>query len=602
MKIDDKPSIYNNKDSGIELERYGVWVKNEPEDLIDDEIEEFDKEKDGKSVPEDAFDFDGFLDEDKNPPQKDKSLDNLPQERGDESEDAESFADNQEGGDTEEFPDFDLDDLLNEEIDINQTDAAQESPQEKAPPENTLSNDLLATIANELSALKSEISTLKTELSTIKAAKQPEPAQNGAETTARETGASAENTTGGFFDDDDDKDESIALTEAELDKIIKSDVIQSGEISDEHPVNENEAPVNEDPENEDWTPEPEAGAALEDEFGSDMMIDPAIEELSGMNYNAPPVENGAEAGAEDAGISEDAAINEAPPDVAAAAESPAGEAAADEVVANEVPADDFDFPEFDINELLNVEPTAPDAETASTEGGVSAAEGAIDSEEDDSGEIAGPPVAEEAPPVAEEAHVEIAEPEEFAAPVEDADAETAEPVEEPVEFDLGDIELGESLENAGPEQPEPEAAAFEEEAPVEIAEPEAAAAPVEEAAPALEETPPVLEEGAVEITLPGEEAVTVEETPPVEEAPPMLEEAAPAEIPAQETPASPVASAPVSAGGESVIDEALKNEIKDLLLYMDQLLESLPDEKVNEFAASEKFDTYKKVFKELDLV
>jgi hypothetical protein len=35
---------------------------------------------------------------------------------------------------------------------------------------------------------------------------------------------------------------------------------------------------------------------------------------------------------------------------------------------------------------------------------------------------------------------------------------------------------------------------------------------------------------------------------------------------------------------------------------MDQLLESLPDDKIEEFARSEYFDTYKKLFKELGLV
>jgi hypothetical protein len=34
---------------------------------------------------------------------------------------------------------------------------------------------------------------------------------------------------------------------------------------------------------------------------------------------------------------------------------------------------------------------------------------------------------------------------------------------------------------------------------------------------------------------------------------------------------------------------------------MDQLLESLPEEKIEEFAQSEYFDTYKKLFKELGL-
>ena len=46
----------------------------------------------------------------------------------------------------------------------------------------------------------------------------------------------------------------------------------------------------------------------------------------------------------------------------------------------------------------------------------------------------------------------------------------------------------------------------------------------------------------------------------------------------------------------------LKQELKTVLTYMDQLLEALPDDKIEEFAKSEYFDTYKKLFKELGLV
>ncbi|MCR5172391.1 MAG: hypothetical protein K6B73_05960 [Treponema sp.] len=45
----------------------------------------------------------------------------------------------------------------------------------------------------------------------------------------------------------------------------------------------------------------------------------------------------------------------------------------------------------------------------------------------------------------------------------------------------------------------------------------------------------------------------------------------------------------------------LKTEIKSVLSYMDQLLENLPEDKIAEFAKSEQFDTYKKLFKELGL-
>ena len=45
----------------------------------------------------------------------------------------------------------------------------------------------------------------------------------------------------------------------------------------------------------------------------------------------------------------------------------------------------------------------------------------------------------------------------------------------------------------------------------------------------------------------------------------------------------------------------MKDEIKSVLSYMDQLLESLPEDKISQFAKSEEFNTYKKLFKELGL-
>ena len=45
----------------------------------------------------------------------------------------------------------------------------------------------------------------------------------------------------------------------------------------------------------------------------------------------------------------------------------------------------------------------------------------------------------------------------------------------------------------------------------------------------------------------------------------------------------------------------LKQDIKSVLLYMDQLLENLPEEKIVEFAKSDEFVTYKKLFNELGL-
>ena len=58
---------------------------------------------------------------------------------------------------------------------------------------------------------------------------------------------------------------------------------------------------------------------------------------------------------------------------------------------------------------------------------------------------------------------------------------------------------------------------------------------------------------------------------------------------------------PAPSSGVCSIPEEMKQEIKSVLAYMDQLLESLPEDKIAEFAQSEQFSTYKKLFNELGL-
>ena len=56
-----------------------------------------------------------------------------------------------------------------------------------------------------------------------------------------------------------------------------------------------------------------------------------------------------------------------------------------------------------------------------------------------------------------------------------------------------------------------------------------------------------------------------------------------------------------SAASVDTLPEDLKKDVKSVLEYMDNLLESLPDEKIKEFAKSEHFEVYKKLFTELGL-
>ena len=89
-----------------------------------------------------------------------------------------------------------------------------------------------------------------------------------------------------------------------------------------------------------------------------------------------------------------------------------------------------------------------------------------------------------------------------------------------------------------------------------------------------------------------------EEEEPASAEPSLEEAAAPAEeyeYPEEE------ADEPQDTGSVEAIPEGIRTEIKSVLSYMDQLLESLPEEKIQEFANSDHFDVYKRLFDELGL-
>jgi hypothetical protein len=120
---------------------------------------------------------------------------------------------------------------------------------------------------------------------------------------------------------------------------------------------------------------------------------------------------------------------------------------------------------------------------------------------------------------------------------------------------------------------------------------EADSSVVSEKEESLEETPNETETVEEKI-----EEIPEEIIEEIEEFLPESEESAaviPEPAPANEPPAS---------GDFSGIPANLKTELKTVLSYMDQLLEALPDDKIEEFAKSDYYDTYKKLFKELGLV
>jgi pilus assembly protein FimV len=83
--------------------------------------------------------------------------------------------------------------------------------------------------------------------------------------------------------------------------------------------------------------------------------------------------------------------------------------------------------------------------------------------------------------------------------------------------------------------------------------------------------------------------------PKAEKASPIqADQEARAELPRMEPPKAP--STPKE------LSPDLKKDIKSVLQYMDRLLESLPEDKIEEFAHSEHFSVYKKLFEELGLL
>jgi hypothetical protein len=150
------PSIYDDRStigSADELDEYGVWVKIEPEELSDTDADNF---------PDFEADFGPEI-----------SLDET-------SEDDAAFADFAAGaGEDSNFDDVEA---LRQDIESfpPAEPARNAGPADEAAPEppasKDLSTQLLMKIADELSSIKDELSTLKKELSTIRAGKPAEDA------------------------------------------------------------------------------------------------------------------------------------------------------------------------------------------------------------------------------------------------------------------------------------------------------------------------------------------------------------------------------------------------------------------------------------------
>ena len=437
---------------------------------------------------------------------------------------------------------------------------AEELPEEVAVSEpaatSNVDNSLLQQIVADLSNLKNEINTLKNNLEEMKAAPAPAPASDSQSIISEEIAVeepvieedSKEDT--GFFSGDDG-DDTIALSTDEL-----SNILNTADFS------ETEEPV------------VEAEPAIEEET---FVEEPVVEET--------PAETTIEDHVEDNAIGEE--VSE---------EAIGAIADTQEDINFDFGEDNLSEPNLDDIELDEevLEDDLPDEIEISKEDDIlveSSSSDFMDSVQDTTDEHTDEGVVEEIEDEAPAAEEETSEPEDFT--IEDENFSTVDNL-----FDQPEISEIENItaEPAAEEAPVEEEVTIEEEAP---AEPEIE---VQEEEPVVEET---VEEPIVE-----EEPVIEDETF-VEE--PVIETAPIADIEndfvsheddnneltdsnidyltTEETPA------------EETVDEnaELKKDIKSVLLYMDQLLENLPEEKIVEFAKSDEFTTYKKLFSELGL-
>ncbi|MDR0998740.1 MAG: hypothetical protein LBL70_06705 [Treponema sp.] len=458
------------------------------------------------------------------------------------------------------FTEVPLEDILGDiSMDIPTEDTQEETPaegkQENSPESST---ELLKQIVEELSSIRNELSALKDEFSVIRG-QTPEPREKAGH--------------GGFFDQGDDK---IALTGDELNNIIST-----ADFTEEAGADANEA-------------------VSGDFSGIDDLSLPGEETAEDLSVSG---ESGTEGDVE-------TATGDAGTDIESVAEGDAETAAGDEVPETTDFEDlDLSFGEtvnegsdtdgLDINKDLLVEDISFEGlelEDGEDEEALDLSNAVIDEPDLGSGIQENP--AEEIP---EDISLNLDELEGDSLVTPD-EAETESLVEEeiglslpeeageaelPADFSVEEPALDNSLEQVIPEgfavESENSPAPFDDD----IEEQESfSGAEAGELSPAEEEV---------------DEALAGEELPPLslEEDLSSVPEAEAEDI-LEESFAETSEEDLAGSGGE--ISGNLKQEIKTVLSYMDKLLESLPEKKIEEFAKSEYFDTYKKLFKELGLV
>jgi len=413
-----------------------------------------------------------------------------------------------------------------------------------------LSSELLLKIANELSSIRGELVALKSQISGIAISAEGAPK---AELTAEKSAS------GGFFDEEED--ETIALTGDELDNILNT-----ADFTEEAAEAASESLLEEPllPESGDYSPARPA-------------VSPAIEEMR--LGEADSVDE----------------IEEVPPEDSLSELVNVSEEGVRSMTAAPEDSSYLEAEGLSLDEGMALD-GAPIADVPLVEPDLSEFE--IESEE---GELRAE-VAEELPLASEspDLKLDIDAGPGYGLDYQADEAEFLEPVPEVEESVYGEISLHEESKDKRPQAAPAPDTSIDEVSDVEELEelvdesptspylaPESLSIRPDEVPIGLDENIFVGGESAQEPSAPAE----IEELPEIEEAEP----ATLVSEPAAEQATAPSATEPVA-------DDRLKTEIRSVLSYLDKLLDSLPEEKIEEFARSEYFDTYKRLFEELGLV
>jgi hypothetical protein len=498
-----------------------------------------------------------------------------------------SFIDDDESGANGIMPELDVENVSIDEG-ISGFDDVRAVSDDLSRPSSEPSSDLLQKIALELSSIKEELVSLRSQLSGLKSTGEPSAASSP------ETSEAEEAAPGGFFDDEDD--DTIALTGDELDNILNTADFTEEPAADEaldEPEQRLEVPQDIEllPEDGVYTSSTEPGIETIElptveptlhEFAELESLDGVTPITSSPEDTSFLDSEGSNDGLELDGMPlEDVPLVEPnPSDLDIIVDSAFGDE--DEVLPSIEPMSAEDeSPAFSLDED-NVEPElvlnldADDKPVISTVDSfpepLEELDDAYELEElasaDDIGgmDLHSEPFsasAHDITPLEEDTFVDILS-EEPEAAFESASSPTM-----PVEYHPDDVgtSLDDSLfvtaatsEKVSAETESPDELEFLEE---------------------LDEDLEPVEETTTETTEPAQ-AVVAEP------------KAIPEQAPFPEPEITPIA--------ETEAPDKLKHDVKSVLQYLDQLLASLPEEKIEEFASSEYYDTYKRLFDDLGLI